>query len=91
MANSFSRAAWHSYYCQETHRPPMAAGAPARRLECERILAIGPGLGLVTSLLVNLGYEVETLDVLPRAFDVPRCAAPAEGRRELRSAEIAGY
>src|SRR5207248_1630931 len=30
--------------------------------DCNSVLEIGPALGLVTSLLVNIGYEVTTLD-----------------------------
>jgi hypothetical protein len=91
MANTFSRAAWHSYYSRKRIVHQWLQVHLLAGLECERILEIGPGLGLVTSLLVNLGYEVETLDVLPRAFDYPDVRHLQKDVRELQSAEIAGY
>jgi hypothetical protein len=52
---------------------------------------IGPALGLVTSLLVNSGYEITTLDRAPRAFAYPDVPHLEKDICELRSDEIAGY
>ena len=60
-------------------------------LECERVLEVGPALGLVTSLLVNIGYEVHTLDRVPRAFSDPDVPHHERDICELRADEIAGY
>jgi hypothetical protein len=54
-------------------------------------LEIGPALGLVTSLLVNSGYEITTLDRAPRAFAYPDVPHLEKDICELRSDEIAGY
>ena len=47
-------------------------------------------MGLVTSLLANVGYDVHTLDGAPRALAHPG-VAPLEPDLALRSEEIAGY
>lgn len=60
-------------------------------IDCEKILEIGPALGLVTSLLVNSGYEVHTLDRLPRAFAYPDVPHIEKDVCDLRADEIAGY
>ncbi len=60
-------------------------------IECEKVLEVGPGLGLVTSLLVNNGYEVHTLDKMPRAFEYPAVPHLEKDVCELRCDDIAGY
>ncbi|MBV9201370.1 MAG: class I SAM-dependent methyltransferase [Alphaproteobacteria bacterium] len=55
------------------------------------VLEIGPALGFVTSLLVNSGYEVTTLDLTPRSFRYPDVPHLEKDICELRSEEIAGF
>ena len=55
------------------------------------VLEVGPALGLVTSLLVNIGYDVHTLDKGPRSFAYPNVPHLEKDICELRSDEIAGY
>ena len=55
------------------------------------VLEVGPALGLVTSLLVNAGYQVTTLDRTPRSFAYPDVPHLKKDLCELRSDEIAGY
>jgi hypothetical protein len=52
---------------------------------------VGPALGLVTSLLVNLGYQVHTLDREPRTFDYPDVHHLIKDIRNIRCEEILGY
>jgi hypothetical protein len=59
--------------------------------DCRTVLEIGPALGLVTSLLVNIGYEVTTLDRAPRSFAYPDVPHLKKDICELRCDEIAGY
>ena len=59
--------------------------------DCCTVLEIGPALGLVTSLLVNIGYDVTTLDTGPRSFAYPNVPHLEKDICELRSDEIAGY
>jgi hypothetical protein len=60
-------------------------------VDCRKILEVGPAFGLVTSLLVNVGYEVHTLDRVPRAFAYPDVPHLEKDICDLRSDEIAGY
>jgi hypothetical protein len=60
-------------------------------LDCEKILEIGPALGLVTGLLANIGYEVHTLDQESRAFDYPNVPHLKRNICALQSNEIVGY
>jgi DNA repair photolyase len=55
------------------------------------VLEIGPALGLVTSLLVNIGYDVTTLDRGPRSFAYPNVPHIEKDISALRSDEIDGY
>jgi hypothetical protein len=55
------------------------------------VLEIGPALGLVTSLLVNIGYEVTTVDRAPRSFCYPNVPHPEKDVCELQSKDIAGF
>jgi len=59
-------------------------------IDCQKVLEVGPALGLVTSLLINIGYEVHTLDRVPRAFAYPDVPHLQRDICELRSDEIAG-
>ena len=59
--------------------------------DCRTVLEVGPALGLVTSLLVNSGYEVTTLDRAPRSFRYPNVPHLEKDICELRSEEIAGF
>jgi hypothetical protein len=60
-------------------------------IDCCTVLEIGPALGLVTSLLVNIGYAVTTLDRGPQSFAYPNVAHLEKDICELRSDEIGGY
>ena len=59
--------------------------------DCRTVLEIGPALGLVTSLLVNIGYDVTTLDRGPRSFAYPNVPHLEKDICELCSEEIGGY
>jgi len=59
--------------------------------EGRTVLEIGPALGFVTSLLVNSGYQVTTLDRTPRSFRYPNVPHLEKDICKLRSKEIAGF
>ncbi|MGH7046381.1 MAG: hypothetical protein ACREE2_08315 [Stellaceae bacterium] len=89
--NNFTRKEWNAYYSRKRIVQQWMQLNLLGTIECEKILEIGPALGLVTSLLVNLGYQVHTLDRVPRAFaypDVPHLEKDICG---LRGEEVAGY
>lgn len=64
-------AEWHRYYSakrigQQWLQVNLLKGLPVRK-----VLEVGPYKGLVTAMLDNAGYEVTTLDIMPRAFERP--------------------
>jgi len=91
LANAVSRKEWNAYYSRKRIVQQWMQLNLLGTIECEKILEIGPALGLVTSLLVNLGYEVHTLDRVPRAFAYPDVPHLERDICTLRGAEIAGY
>ena len=90
MRNSFSRQEWNAYYSRKRTVHQWMQVHLLGTVECQKVLEIGPSFGLVTSLLINAGYEVHTLDVLPRAFAQPDTPHIQKDLCELRSEEIAG-
>lgn len=91
MPNGFTRQEWNAYYSRKRIVQQWTQLHLLGTIECEKILEVGPALGLVTSLLVNLGYDVDTLDQVPRAFAYPAVRHLERDICELRSDEIAGY
>jgi hypothetical protein len=91
MQTPFSPAEWLTYYSQKriVHQwtqLDMLSGVAARR-----VLEVGPARGLVTAMLANAGYEVETLDREPRAFVWPATRHIEADIQALSGGEIAGY
>jgi hypothetical protein len=90
-ANSFSRQEWNAYYSRKRIVQQWMQLHLLGSIDCQKVLEVGPALGLVTSLLVNVGYDVHTLDRVPRAFAYPDVPHLERDICELRSDEIAGY
>ena len=91
MPNSFSPAEWRAYYSEKrvVHQwtqLDLLAGTEARR-----VLEIGPAYGLVTAMLANAGYEVETLDQLQRQFASPDARHIEADITALAGKDIAGH
>jgi hypothetical protein len=82
---------WSTYYSRKRIVHQWMQVHLLGTIDCRRVLEVGPVLGLVTSILVNIGYEVHTLDILPRAFDYPGVPHYQKNICDLRSDEIAGY
>lgn len=68
------RAEWHRYYSEKRIGHQWLQVHLLQGLDVERVLEVGPNLGLVTALLDNAGYAVTTLDVLPSQY--PRHGIP---------------
>src|SRR5260370_37319748 len=66
--NPFTKQDWLDYYSRKRIVHQWTQVHLLGTVDCEKILEVGPALGLVSSMLVNIGYEVHTLDVGPRAF-----------------------
>ena len=90
-ANFFSRQDWNAYYSRKRIVQQWMQLHLLGTIDCQKVLEVGPALGLVTSLLVNVGYDVHTLDRLPRAFAYPDVPHLERDICDLRSDEIAGY
>jgi hypothetical protein len=88
---SFSKEDWNAYYTRKRIAQQWTQVHLLGTVDCHTVLEVGPALGLVTSLLVNIGYEVHTLDKMPRCFDYPAVPHHQKDILELRADEIAGY
>ncbi len=65
------RAEWHRYYSEKRIGHQWFQVHLLQDIRVERVLEIGPNLGLVTALLDNAGYQVTTLDLLPSQYPRP--------------------
>jgi hypothetical protein len=91
MSNAFSKQQWDAYYSRKRIIQQWTQVHLLGTVDCQKVLEVGPAFGLVTSLLVNAGYEVETLDRVPRAFDYPDVPHHQKDVCELRGDQISGY
>jgi len=91
VGNSFSVAEWIGYYSRKRIVHQWTQLHLLSTVPCRRVLEIGPAMGLVTALLVNAGYEVDTLDQMPRGFARPEVRHIEKDLGELQAADIAGY
>ena len=90
-ANSFSRQEWNAYYSRKRIVQQWMQLHLLGTIDCQKILEVGPAFGLVTSLLVNSGYDVHTLDQVPRVFAYPDVPHLERDICDLHADEIAGY
>jgi hypothetical protein len=91
VTNSFTRQDWNAYYSRKRIVQQWMQLHLLGTIDCQKVLEVGPAFGLVTSLLVNIGYDVHTLDRVPRAFAYPDVPHLEKDICDLRCDEIAGY
>jgi hypothetical protein len=91
MPNSFSKQEWSAYHSRKRIVQQWTQAHLLSTIDCQKVLEVGPAFGLVTSLLVNVGYEVHTLDRGPRAFAYPDVPHHEKDICNLRSDEISEY
>jgi SAM-dependent methyltransferase len=89
--NSFSKQDWSRYYARKRVLHQWTQVDLLNTVPGRRVLEIGPGMGLVTAMLRNAGYEVETLDNRPRAFAQPDVRHIERDLRQISGGDIAGY
>src|SRR3954453_18811365 len=89
--NSFSKVEWSQYYSRKRIVHQWTQVDLLNTVPCRRVLEIGPAMGLVTAMLVNAGYDVETLDVRLRVFAPPDSRHIERDLREVRGADLAGF
>jgi hypothetical protein len=90
-ANAVRRKDWLEYYSRKRIIHQWTQVHLLGKVDCLKVLEVGPGLGLVTSLLVNIGYNVHTLDRWPRAFAYPDVPHHERDICSLRGTDIAGF
>lgn len=88
---SSSQRGWLAYYTRKRIVHQWTQVHLLGTVECRTVLEVGPAFGLVTSMLVNIGYDVHTLDTGPRAFAYPDVPHHQMNLRNLQSGNIAGY
>jgi hypothetical protein len=87
----FTRRDWLNYYSRKRILHQWMQLHLLGTIDCEKVLEIGPALGLVTSMLVNSGYDVHTLDLGPPAFIYPDVPYHQKNLRDVESNEIGRY
>ena len=85
------RAEWFRYYSgkrigQQWFQLHLLDG-----LDVQKVLEVGPNLGLVSALLVNAGFSVTTMDLLPSQDPRPDIRHIQGDLREINSGELAGH
>ncbi len=88
---AFTKRDWLDYYSRKRILHQWTQLHLLGTIDCQKVLEIGPALGLVTSMLVNSGYQVHTLDNVPQAFDYPNVPHYEKDICELQADEITGY
>ncbi len=84
-------AEWHRYYSAKRIGQQWIQVNLLKDLAVRKVLEVGPYMGLVTAMLDNAGYEVTTLDVLPRAFERPSRPHISADLVGLEPASITGF
>jgi hypothetical protein len=89
--NTLSKQDWLAYYSRKRIIQQWTQVHLLSTIDCQKVLEVGPALGLVTSFLVNIGYDVHTLDKVSRVFAYPDVPHREKDICNLRGDEIAGY
>jgi hypothetical protein len=85
------RAEWFRYYSEKRIGQQWFQLHLLHGLAVQRVLEVGPNLGLVTALLANAGFSVTTMDMLPSQDprpDIPHIQGELTG---MDSARLAGH
>lgn len=85
------RAEWYRYYSEKRIGHQWFQVRLLDGLAVERVLEIGPNLGLVTALLDNAGYAVTTYDFFPSQWPQPHIAHRRGNLLEATAADFEGF
>jgi hypothetical protein len=91
MRSAASSAEWLAVYSRKRVVHQWTQLALLARIDCRHVLEVGPGLGLVTAMLINAGYTVDTLDRVPPRFAQPVVRHIERDLEWLSAETIAGY
>ena len=89
--NTFTREEWIDYYSKKRITHQWTQLHLLGLVPCQRVLEIGPSMGLVTALLSNAGYDVTTLDLQGRSFAYPEVPNLQRELTTLVGSDIAGF
>jgi hypothetical protein len=85
------RAEWFRYYSEKRIGHQWLQVHLLKGLAVERVLEIGPNLGLVTALLENAGFEATTLDLRPSQDPASRAPHIQADLMTVPPARLAGF
>lgn len=85
------RHEWFRYYSEKRIAHQWLQVHLLAGLEVERVLEIGPGLGLVSAMLANAGFTVTTLDIAPTPHQSARINHIEADLRTLDASDIADF
>jgi len=85
------RREWFRYYSEKRIGHQWFQVHLLQDLDISRVLEIGPGLGLVTAMLDNAGYDVTTLDFLPSQYDRPHIGHIEADLAAVDAGRLAGF
>lgn len=85
------RAEWLRYYSEKRIGHQWLQAHLLAGVDAERVLEIGPGLGLVTAMLDNAGFSVTTLDFLPSQYERPHIKHIQCDLRDAKTESLAGF
>ncbi|MDP6344871.1 MAG: class I SAM-dependent methyltransferase [Alphaproteobacteria bacterium] len=85
------RAEWFRYYSEKRIGHQWFQVHLLQGLAVQRVLEIGPNLGLVTALLDNAGFTVTTLDVRPSLYHRPDIPHIRSDLRAIEAEAMAGF
>lgn len=82
------RAEWIRYYSKKRIYQQWMQLHLLSKIEAENILETGPYMGFITSLLMNMDYDVTTNDVFDQQFNHPAVPHIKKDIRELRKNDL---
>lgn len=85
------RAEWLRYYSEKRIGHQWLQAHLLAGVDAERVLEIGPGLGLVTALLDNAGFSVTTLDLVPSQYERSHIDHIQCDLREAKPEDLSGF
>ncbi|MBT4488140.1 MAG: hypothetical protein HOK30_13430 [Rhodospirillaceae bacterium] len=85
------RAEWFRYYSDKRIGQQWFQLHLLQGLDVQRVLEVGPNLGLVSALLVNAGFTVTTFDMLPSQDPRPDISHIQGDLTKIAASELAGH
>jgi hypothetical protein len=91
MSTEEARRRWHAYYTEKRIVHQWFQVHLLKDLDVERVLEVGPFLGLASAMLDNAGYRVTTLDITPEPPGPGIARHIQADLRKVRPEQLAGH